>query len=999
VDDTLALTGDDGVARSRLRVGAERDTVRVSVFLPGLQSRGVTFRAVGTAAPVLRSVSPTPVRAGDTVTVRGTSFNASPSGNAVFFGPARGRVVSTSGDSVLRVVVPPCTPAGQVAVRVAIGTASTNSLSVATGVAGTPLALRQFEAVTVSGLESSGCLRLAGDGARYLVVPQFASVGETAPTTRGYELFASTAATTAADPLDVGAGRPLVPASAPRPRTHQRFERMLRAHEHALAPGAADAADEARARRAPPLNALTLGSSRTFRVLSDLDGTDFASSVARLRYIGDHILVYVDDKTIAPFTEPELKRLGDLFDRTLYPLDASTFGAESDIDGNGRVIVLMTPIVNALTPRNECSAEGFVPGFFYGFDLASRSSNSNRGEIFYTFVPDPAGTFSCAHSANEVRRISPRTFIHELQHMISYNQHVLARRGSDEDVWLNEGLSHIAEELGARYYDARYPAGTGRSIPGQLLPDSAVDFIRGNLENAYAYLSSLSDNSVTTYQGFGTLEERGATWLFLRWLATQKGEGVFARLVQTSRTSRRNVEEVSGETFAGLFGDFGIALYADSVPGTRRSLVSTRYQLGNRTLRELLARTLGRPVFPLDSRLELRAGERSSGSMVQATFNYLTLRAPATGGVTLQFSAPAAGTFPRTPRRRSASSGSLRDRPRESRAQRQMTRTPQSAARPSAASARSAAAVRGAASFVALLVLAPRVQAQAGGRNAGLVLDLPASARAAALAGAYAAVGGDDAALFYNPAQLATVTRGAGLSIERYLASSTLAALSAATRVGRGTAAVGVQSLRYGSVAEVLATGPADEPAYVTGREISASDVAISAGYAVAAGRVRVGAAAKYAQQSIAGTSGGAVAVDAGVAVPVGRGSRWPRAAQNLGGDLRIAGVSSPLPRRLRIGASLPLAVRGAVDVLVVADVANVERAGTTAGAGAEVTWRAPGPVSLDARVGYRQQPSGAAAPALTLGGGVGVGRLALDYAYRGHDALGATHRVGVRWR
>ena len=39
-----------------------------------------------------------------------------------------------------------------------------------------------------------------------------------------------------------------------------------------------------------------------------------------------------------------------------------------------------------------------------------------------------------------------------------------------------------------------------------------------------------------------------------------------------------DVEEVSGETFAGLFGDFGIALYADSVPGIARSRIPARYR-------------------------------------------------------------------------------------------------------------------------------------------------------------------------------------------------------------------------------------------------------------------------------------------------------------------------------------------------------------------------------------------------------------------------------------
>src|SRR2546426_9079450 len=42
---------------------------------------------------------------------------------------------------------------------------------------------------------------------------------------------------------------------------------------------------------------------------------------------------------------------------------------------------------------------------------------------------------------------------------ISYNHHVLERRGDPEILWLNEALSHYAEELGGRSF---LPADTDR---------------------------------------------------------------------------------------------------------------------------------------------------------------------------------------------------------------------------------------------------------------------------------------------------------------------------------------------------------------------------------------------------------------------------------------------------------------------------------------------------------------------------------------------------------
>ncbi len=43
-----------------------------------------------------------------------------------------------------------------------------------------------------------------------------------------------------------------------------------------------------------------------------------------------------------------------LFDQELYAVATRAFGVESDVDRNGRVTILMTPIVNALTPTEEC---------------------------------------------------------------------------------------------------------------------------------------------------------------------------------------------------------------------------------------------------------------------------------------------------------------------------------------------------------------------------------------------------------------------------------------------------------------------------------------------------------------------------------------------------------------------------------------------------------------------------------------------------------------------
>jgi hypothetical protein len=153
---------------------------------------------------------------------------------------------------------------------------------------------------------------------------------------------------------------------------------------------------------------------------------------ATVRALKSKVAVYVDNTApVGGLDSAALDSLAALFQTRLYPTDTAAFGRESDIDTNTVVMVLMTATVNKLVSKADCDMSGsFVAGFFLGADLDPAFQNdarSNKGEVFYSLVADPAGTLSCAHSTISVQRIVPVTFIHEFQHMISYNQHALLR--------------------------------------------------------------------------------------------------------------------------------------------------------------------------------------------------------------------------------------------------------------------------------------------------------------------------------------------------------------------------------------------------------------------------------------------------------------------------------------------------------------------------------------------------------------------------------------------
>ena len=304
------------------------------------------------------------------------------------------------------------------------------------------------------------------------------------------------------------------------------------------------------------------------------------------------------------------------------------------------------------------------------------------------------------------------------------------------------------------------------------------------------------------------------------------------------------------------------------------------------------------------------------------------------------------------------------------------------------------------AAILGALLAVPEARAQS---SAAILLTLPASARALALGEAWGAVADDESALFYNPAQLARV-RGAavGGSVQHYVANTTLGAFAFAGQLARGTAAVGVQVLDYGSEEEIVSAGGSQGTP--TGRSVSAQDIAITAGYGIAfgtRGAWRVGTALKLARQRVADLSGSSLAVDLGAAYSSPAGWELSAAVQHLGASLTLAGVSTRLPLTTRLSAASP-ALRGLFGerfTLRALGEAREALGGAVTGVLAtEGTWRAPRDgLALTGRAGYAFRGAGDDRRPLTVGAGITLARVTVDYAYEGFDLLGATHRVGVR--
>jgi hypothetical protein len=429
----------------------------------------------------------------------------------------------------------------------------------------TTLSLAVGQYVSLDPTADSGCVIFpanasATDSAEYLLVAQSASGTE--GVTSGFTLVGDTIIATLA----------AAPAAAPLPpplSTGIRFHDFLRVMEGRRWYGAPPPAGAAPA-LAPPGPAGVppdSGSTRQFSVCARLDCSVFVKVDATAKVVRGHVALYVDDAAPSPaLTQADLDSIADTFNTRLYAIDTTAFGRESDIDNNQVVDVLMTTVVNKLVTDAECTSTGYVAGFFFGADIDPTYTNDSRfnhGEVFYSLVADTNGTLSCAHGPGYMKHLLPVTFVHEFQHMISFNQHVLLRGGGGEVLWLNEGLSHFAEELGGRSY------GTSGS-------DFSA-YLGGDVYNAYQYLDAPESHFLVAGGGIGTLAERGAMWLFIRYLTDQfradtgfTATAAFTRtLLQTSLTGAANVSAAAGVSFDTLAARWALANFVsdDSVPG------------------------------------------------------------------------------------------------------------------------------------------------------------------------------------------------------------------------------------------------------------------------------------------------------------------------------------------------------------------------------------------------------------------------------------------------
>jgi hypothetical protein len=543
-------------------------------------------------APQLDAIEPATLSVGVPFTVRGARL-AVPGAQPSVAVDGRAAQVLTASDTLVTAVLLPsaaaCEPTGAVLAQVATANgvgARAVRLELAPrrtlGVGEAALALTSADAA---------CLELLADG-RYLVqvVNAGRALGAGAVGVQ-VDVRAGLGSPTA---FRLGADAGMAPNLLPTaPDAHtDLLERSRAWHPPAIA------------RRVATLQLPPAGGLVGVRV-PDLDDPrlciGFRPITARAVYVGSRIAILEDTAqasggapTLAGQMDALIAEIGAEVETRIWPL-IERFGnplvMDDRLDANGRVILVLTPVMNTMRA-------GTVMGAVVSCDFFPRASTpaSNVGEMLYLQVPDLL-THPDAAEARAAWRAEVRgTIAHELKHVVGFAERIV--RGQVlEEPWLEEATARHGEELFTRSLQG-IPAGSDAGYASlrcealASLGDAGCAgtpvLMRRTLDGLYRFLAAPAQRTPLGPAVSGDDSFYGSGWSLLRWAMdhTAVDDAVFVRALTVSGQSGvGNLEARSGRSWDDLLLRWSLAVASDGRAGvatpTDATLTFRAWNLGD----------------------------------------------------------------------------------------------------------------------------------------------------------------------------------------------------------------------------------------------------------------------------------------------------------------------------------------------------------------------------------------------------------------------------------
>lgn len=610
LDSTIAFTNVEGEAKTGWTVGSAvgQDTAFASVT--GVAGGPVVFTATVHDLQIT-SVDPTTLDLGGNATVSGTGFDTTPANNVVTIGDLTA-VVNSATETQLDIAVPDaCRPAGPVDVIVTTG-------GIPSAPANATLAPSSFLNLSAGEQEilqdpADFCLQLnaSSESESYLIGVQSTLEAASGMTPiRFSSIAAAGSAPPAAFPEYDEVDRTLSSRNAVAPSQMRRlarhravearirafdrvnFERIrheLSARQHSISRSAAAVVSN-----------VTVNDTIEVRVPegeTSCNSYDLITTVVRA--VGEKGIWLEDiDNPSGGYTLSDFDALSDQFDDYIYTADTAQFGGPSDIDGNGRIVMVVTKEVN------ERGALGFTSSCDFGSQSPSNLA-SNEGEFFYGEAPDPNGDYGEAVEVEFARGWLPTTVAHELVHVIQFSGRAEVG-GSFPDIWIAEGQATMGEEIAGHAIEGRSTGqNLGLGVAVNWDDTTSFDWYSGAIVDMAVYFGwaptdidfdihlDEAPHECTWLEneaGGPCIEGReayGVPWSLLRWLSDQYGPsypggeaGLQQDIIRSTSDGYTLLEQLVGAPFEKILAQWAASLYTDDrLGGANPTLTFTSWNL------------------------------------------------------------------------------------------------------------------------------------------------------------------------------------------------------------------------------------------------------------------------------------------------------------------------------------------------------------------------------------------------------------------------------------
>lgn len=309
----------------------------------------------------------------------------------------------------------------------------------------------------------------------------------------------------------------------------------------------------------------TSPATRTFNVSTTCSYTQADSvTTAKLIYENNDLAIYQDstEQATSPISVTLAKKMADYYSNYARDMVASYFGTPSDIDGNGKVVLLATPAVT-----------GNTAAFVWSGDFFPKTAcpASNQMELMY-FSTD----LITAMDASSPSYQALSTVAHEMEHVVSLYHRIESPYSGYHPDWIEEGRAEISGEMSSRLaWAANGGPAVNAVVSRSSFQGNGIDEsnygVALTLARTVWYLSTQPNALVTVPDGTpDTYSIYGGGWLFERWLGDAYGNAasapeadapLFKTLTDSLTVSgTAGLQSETGKSYNQLFQEFVTAI-------------------------------------------------------------------------------------------------------------------------------------------------------------------------------------------------------------------------------------------------------------------------------------------------------------------------------------------------------------------------------------------------------------------------------------------------------